>query len=313
MTLKRTLHESDDLGSFLAPYTNAEFERTPDRGQHDVKLEQANLLALDQRTRSRRYSDSNLFGLEATSDRLGRLSSTMRTRRSNVRPRKELRPHQTGRVAMTCTAVLKDTRSWQADHGVRYRQDLHRRSALPKRIAKTRRARAVRRAVDLTGRAGPARVGGRMRKIPIRAFAVCSDPKVGRGGDSDGARVYDLPIPATTDAARLARGRPPQDAPDRLTVVFSTYQSMQRDPRRAEAAGMPAFDLAVCDEAHRTTGYDAFKGEERSNFLMIHDADAINARKRLLHDRNAAASTAAAAKRKAQAGRRISRLDGRRA
>ena len=115
-------------------------------------------------------------------------------------------------------------------------------------------------------------------EIPIRAFAVCSDPKVGRGSDSDGAQIYDLPIPATTDPAKLAKAAS-IDEPDKLTVVFSTYQSMQVI-RDAQKAGMPQFDLAVCDEAHRTTGY-SLKDEERSNFLMIHDAEAIRARKRL--------------------------------
>ena len=115
-------------------------------------------------------------------------------------------------------------------------------------------------------------------EIPIRAFAVCSDPKVGRGVDSDGAHVYDLPIPATTDPAKLAKAAA-VDEPDKLTVVFSTYQSMSVI-RDAQQAGMPRFDLAVCDEAHRTTGY-TLKGEDRSNFLMIHDAEAVRARKRL--------------------------------
>ncbi len=115
-------------------------------------------------------------------------------------------------------------------------------------------------------------------EIPIRAFAVCSDPKVGRGSDSDGAHIYDLPIPATTDSAKLAKAAL-IDEPDKLTVVFSTYQSMQVI-RDAQLAGMPQFDLAVCDEAHRTTGY-SLKDEERSNFLMIHNAEAIRARKRL--------------------------------
>ena len=112
---------------------------------------------------------------------------------------------------------------------------------------------------------------------PIRAFAVCSDSKVGRG-DGDSARSYDLPIPATTDSHRLAEAAAAA-APDRLTVVFSTYQSMDV-VRRAQEAGMPAFDIAVCDEAHRTTGY-ALVGEERSSFLLVHDARAIRARKRL--------------------------------
>jgi predicted helicase len=115
-------------------------------------------------------------------------------------------------------------------------------------------------------------------EIPIRSFAVCSDPGVGRGMDSDGAHLYDLPIPATTDPEKLAN-EAAIDEPDKLTVVFSTYQSMSVI-RDAQAAGMPQFDLAVCDEAHRTTGY-ALKGEEKSNFLLIHDAEAIRARKRL--------------------------------
>ena len=114
-------------------------------------------------------------------------------------------------------------------------------------------------------------------ETPIRAFAVCSDQKVGKG-DGDGAQSYDLPIPATTDPNRLAEAAV-ADAPDRLTVVFSTYQSMDVI-RRAQDAGMPAFDLAVCDEAHRTTGY-ALEDEERSSFLLVHDAEAIRARKRI--------------------------------
>ena len=115
-------------------------------------------------------------------------------------------------------------------------------------------------------------------RAPIRPFVVCSDVSVGKGKDGDSARTYDLPIPPTTDAGRLARAAGAGDAA-RMTVVFTTYQSMSVI-RDAQAAGMPAFDLAVCDEAHRTTGY-ALKDEERSNFLLVHDADAIRARKRL--------------------------------
>lgn len=134
-------------------------------------------------------------------------------------------------------------------------------------------------------------------RIPIRAFAVCSDPKVGRSSDGDSARTYDLPIPATTDAARLAAAAS-EDAPNRLTVVFSTYQSMQRIAE-AQEAGMPAFDLAICDEAHRTTGA-TLKGEERSNFLLVHDAEQVRARKRLYMTATPRLY-AAAAKKKAEA------------
>ena len=112
--------------------------------------------------------------------------------------------------------------------------------------------------------------------LPIRAFAVCSDAKV--AGDGVGAHPYDLPIPPTTDPGRLAAAGA-EDAPDRLTVVFSTYQSMAVI-RDAQAKGLPPFDLVICDEAHRTTGH-TLTGEERSAFLLVHDSAAIRARKRL--------------------------------
>ena len=63
------------------------------------------------------------------------------------------------------------------------------------------------------------------------------------------------------------------------TVIFSTYQSLPVI-QEAQELGMPEFELAVCDEAHRTTGVTR-AGEEASHFVLIHDATAIRARKRL--------------------------------
>ncbi len=110
----------------------------------------------------------------------------------------------------------------------------------------------------------------------LRAFAVCSDTKVGRN-DGDSARVYDMPIPATTDANALVNAAKP-DAPGRMTVVFTTYQSMQV-VADAHKSGLPKFDLVVCDEAHRTTG--AHRAGEGSSFLLVHDDEEIHASKRL--------------------------------
>ena len=86
---------------------------------------------------------------------------------------------------------------------------------------------------------------------PLRAFAVCSDTNVGRD-DGDSTRAYDMPIPATTNAQALVTAAK-TDTPERMTVVFTTYQSMQviADSHKL---GLPTFDLVVCDEAHRTTG-----------------------------------------------------------
>ena len=113
-------------------------------------------------------------------------------------------------------------------------------------------------------------------EMPLRAFAVCSDAKVGRD-DADCTRTYDMPIPATTDAEALVNSAS-ADAPERMTVVFTTYQSMQVIAD-AHKAGLPAFDLVICDEAHRTTG--ALRGDEGSSFLLVHDDQEVRARKRL--------------------------------
>ena len=110
----------------------------------------------------------------------------------------------------------------------------------------------------------------------LRAFAVCSDTKVGRD-DGDSTRSYDMPIPATTNAGALFKAAK-SDTPERMTVVFTTYQSMQV-VAAAHKLGLPAFDLVVCDEAHRTTG--TLREDEGSSFLLVHNNHEIHARKRL--------------------------------
>ena len=120
-------------------------------------------------------------------------------------------------------------------------------------------------------------------ETPLRSFAVCSDTQVGkrRQSNRDIAEIdiLDLAFPATTDAARLADGvrRP---APDKMTVVFATYQSIQVIETAQKSHGFPEFDLIVCDEAHRTTGA-TLAGEDESNFVKVHSNDTIKGRKRL--------------------------------
>ena len=141
---------------------------------------------------------------------------------------------------------------------------------------------------------------------PLRAFAVCSDSRVGRN-DGDSTRAYDMPIPATTDARALFNAATP-DASGRMTVVFTTYQSMQVIAD-AQELGLPAFDLVVCDEAHRTTG--AHRAGEGSAFLLVHDDQKIRASKRLYMTatpRIYAESARLRAKRR----RRLRRFDGQR-
>ena len=113
-------------------------------------------------------------------------------------------------------------------------------------------------------------------EIPLRTFSVCSDTKIGRN-DGDSTQTYDMPIPATTNPEALVSAAKPQ-TPGQMTVVFTTFQSM-KVIEDAHNQGLPEFDLVVCDEAHRTTG--ALRADETSSFMLIHDGERIQARKRL--------------------------------
>lgn len=120
-------------------------------------------------------------------------------------------------------------------------------------------------------------------EIPLRSFAVCSDSQVGvrQAGNQDLAdiNVHDLEIPATTKADSIG-SKAKADNPDRMTVVFSTYQSIQVLSDAQQKHGLPEFDLIVSDEAHRTTGV-TLAGEDESNFQRVHDNAFIKGRKRI--------------------------------
>ncbi len=105
----------------------------------------------------------------------------------------------------------------------------------------------------------------------FRFLPVCSDEDVAKGEDEPASTASELAFPVTTSPAEIAaflRGRGPR-------VMFATYQS---SPKIAEAFGsgrVPAFDLAIADEAHRCAGMVA------SEFGTVLRADAIRARRRL--------------------------------
>ena len=114
------------------------------------------------------------------------------------------------------------------------------------------------------------------RTLPHRYIGICSDVRAGY--DREDAPLEELEIPVTTkaDAVTSALGDRPNDA---MTVIFCTYQSLEI-VEQAQAGGAPEIDLAVCDEAHRTTGVEA-PDDRTSPFVLIHDAARIRARKRL--------------------------------
>lgn len=121
-------------------------------------------------------------------------------------------------------------------------------------------------------------------ELPLHAYAVCSDTKVGQGrrataNDTGDTKIEDLQIPATTDGLTLAAAMENNELDEGLTVVFSTYQSVDA-VTAAQNAGVPDFDLIICDEAHRTTGV-TLAGEDQSHFVKIHDNNLVRGDKRL--------------------------------
>lgn len=115
------------------------------------------------------------------------------------------------------------------------------------------------------------------RDMDLRAFAICSDVKVGKS--SEDFSVSDLAYPATTSTPQLLKEVAKATTPDGLTVFFSTYQSIDV-VARAQQEGLGEFDLVICDEAHRTAGFTR-AGDSESAFLRVHSDAAIKAKKRL--------------------------------
>lgn len=120
--------------------------------------------------------------------------------------------------------------------------------------------------------------------VDLRSFSACSDASVGRrrnAGNRDviSVELQDLALPATTDAVLLANNVRVKSS-DRMTVVFSTYQSIDVIESAQKKSGMPGFDLIICDEAHRTTG-KIVDYKEDSNFVRVHDQNHIRGCKRL--------------------------------
>lgn len=126
-------------------------------------------------------------------------------------------------------------------------------------------------------------------KRPIKAVCICSDNKVQKNtNESDDleSSVVDLALPASTNAITVARQLNSYKKHDGLTVVFSTYQSIdaisaaQKRVLEDNNGEYGIFDLIVCDEAHRTTGI-IFDENDESAFTKIHNDANVQGRKRL--------------------------------
>ncbi len=103
----------------------------------------------------------------------------------------------------------------------------------------------------------------------FKILNVCSDSSVGKKTeDMDPA---DAPFPVTSDVEEIALFLKKPEA----KVIFCTYQSSGLIAQAQLDEGIPSFDLAVADEAHRCAG------KADAGFATILDADKIRANKRL--------------------------------
>ena len=115
----------------------------------------------------------------------------------------------------------------------------------------------------------------------LKCVVVCSDPTAGGRHENEDIRISELECPVSTDPAEIAAAL----AGDGVTrVVFCTYHSLRRVIEAQACHDAPEFDLAIADEAHRTTGAivaGRSNGAGQVNFQEFHDDDRLRARKRL--------------------------------
>ncbi len=114
---------------------------------------------------------------------------------------------------------------------------------------------------------------------PLSALVVCSDRTAGGKGEKHEVGPDDLVCPVLTDPSEVSAhlsvsdGTPSHGA----KVVFCTYQSLDVVVRAQREHAAPGFDLAIADEAHRTTGIDI--ADRKVNFQHFHHR--VNADRRL--------------------------------
>ena len=124
----------------------------------------------------------------------------------------------------------------------------------------------------------------------IKGVVVCSDSTAG-GRNEEDKLTNELECPVTTDPSGIARelacvtdtGVSDTNVCEATTrVVFCTYQSLRCVTEAQKKHGVPDFDLAIADEAHRTTGalIDG-AADDKVDFREFHDDERLRAKKRL--------------------------------
>jgi superfamily II DNA or RNA helicase len=113
----------------------------------------------------------------------------------------------------------------------------------------------------------------RNKKVDFDFLPVCSDETVSKDDDDmPVSSTSDLGLPVTTDPDEIATFLRRRSDP---RVVFATYQSSPAIAKAFKLGRVPAFDLAIADEAHRCAAAHS------SEFATILNNEKIKARRRL--------------------------------
>ena len=111
----------------------------------------------------------------------------------------------------------------------------------------------------------------------LKCLVVCSDVTAGGRGENEDIRISELECPVSTNPLEIAEL---MDGAGPTRVIFCTYHSLGRVTEAQGQHGAARFDLAIADEAHRTTG--ALTGQRsRIDFQEFHDGARLRATKRL--------------------------------
>ncbi len=119
------------------------------------------------------------------------------------------------------------------------------------------------------------------RTRAMSALVVCSDSTAGGKGERFEIGADDLVCDVATDPAHIAeRLAKPGGG---VKAVFCTYHSLRQVCAAQALHGAPRFDLAIADEAHRTTGVvrEDVAGLGKVDFQAFHSAAQLDADKRL--------------------------------
>jgi predicted helicase len=268
------IKKSDGIDSFFSamgkkPYTNGLlFLTTYQASQHVIELVQA------------RDKPVNIVALSDLEASVIDWAKYQPEKPQTLRPQKSLRPHQQTALANVQAGLQK------ADRGKLIMACGTGKTFTSLKIAETLAGKGKRvlfLVPSLSLLSQTLTEWTQESATPLHSFAVCSDSDVGKKKDADDVQMllHELRYPATTDAKHLAKEIEARHDAQHMSVVFSTYHSIDVISDAQKKHHLAAFDLIICDEAHRTTGATFENDDKESNFVKVHDGAFIKAAKRL--------------------------------